>query len=179
MSLATIYRFHLELSDIDRSIYEKLDLRLALHPSESITYLLTRLIAFALNVEPGLEFSKGLSDPDEPCISAEDPKGGKALWIDIGNPSARRLHKASKAAKNIKIYTYKNPIPYLKELENEKIHQAEKIEIYSIDPEFLLKLEAHLQKSNDWLVLRNQESLNIHIGEDSYATELVSHSLFH
>jgi uncharacterized protein YaeQ len=177
MGLATIYRFHLNLSDIDRSVYESLDLRLALHPSESISYLLTRLIAFALNVQPGLEFSKGLSDPDEPCISSEDPKGGKDLWIDIGNPSARRLHKAAKAAKRIKVYTYKNPVPYLKELENEKIHNLDKIEIFSINPDFFTSLEGVLEKNNEWTLLRNQGSISINIGDESYSEELVSHSI--
>lgn len=38
---ATIYHLTFELSDVDRSTYTSLDLRLARHPSESLRYLLT------------------------------------------------------------------------------------------------------------------------------------------
>ncbi len=50
MSQGTVlYRFRLHLSDVDRSVYEELDFRLALHPSESLAFLLTRMLAYALN----------------------------------------------------------------------------------------------------------------------------------
>ena len=39
---ATVYHFQIELSDVDRGVYEALDLRVARHPSESTPYLLTR-----------------------------------------------------------------------------------------------------------------------------------------
>ena len=175
---SVLYRFRLDISDVDRSFYETLDFRLAQHASESIPFLLSRMIAYALNFEDGLNLSlKGLADPDEPCMSSEDPRGGKKLWIEIGSPSARRLHKAAKAAKKVKVYTYKNPEPLLKELEAEKIHHAEQIEIFSINPEFLTKLEAILHRDNEWSLLRDQSSLMISAGEDSIQGELHSHSL--
>src|SRR2546429_678075 len=39
---STVYHLEIDLSDVDRGVYEKLDLRLARHPSESTHYLLTR-----------------------------------------------------------------------------------------------------------------------------------------
>ena len=42
---ATVYHIQIELSDVDRGVYEALDLRVARHPSESMPYLLTRVIA--------------------------------------------------------------------------------------------------------------------------------------
>lgn len=173
MSQATIFRFRIELSDMDRNLYETLDFRLAQHPSESIPFLLTRMLAYVLNFQSGLDFSpKGLGEPDDPCISSEDPRGGKALWIEIGNPSARRLHKASKAAKKVKVYTYKNPEPFLRECEKEKVHNLEQIEVYSLKPEFLEELEQALNRNNEWSVLRDQDSLTVHIGEDSVSGDL-------
>lgn len=175
MSQATIFRFRIDLSDIDRAVYETLDFRLAQHPSESISFLLTRMLAYALNVEAGIEFSaKGLGDPDAPCISSEDPRGGKNLWIEIGNPSARRLHKASKAAKKVKVYTYKNPEAFLRECEKEKVHNLDQIEIFSLKPEFLEDLEQALTRNNEWSVMRDQESITVNIGEESYSGELKS-----
>jgi len=46
---ATVHHVQVTLSDVDREVYEKLDLRLARHPSESVRYLLTRLLAYCLS----------------------------------------------------------------------------------------------------------------------------------
>ena len=68
---ATIYRVEIALSDVDRGLYESLDLRLAQHPSESLRYLVTRMLAYALSYEEGIRFSKGgLSSTDEPTSIA-------------------------------------------------------------------------------------------------------------
>src|SRR5581483_8820144 len=95
---ATLYHLEIELSDVDRGVYQTLDLRVARHPSETMAYLLTRVIAFCLCHEEGLAFSKGLSTTDEPAAWVRDPHGRVTLWIDIGAPTPERLHKASKAS---------------------------------------------------------------------------------
>ena len=174
MSKASVlYRFQIELSDIERGVYEKLDLRLAMHASESFSFLLTRMLAYALNVEPGLAFSlEGLGNSDEPCISSEDPRGGKDLWIEVGSPSARRLHKAAKAAKRVKVYTYKNPEALLAEVAGEDVHNAEKIEFFSFDIEFLERLEQMLDRNNTWGIIRDQGSVTVSAGDLSESGEL-------
>ncbi|MEK7355635.1 MAG: YaeQ family protein, partial [Bdellovibrionota bacterium] len=122
---ATLYRFCLDVSDIDRDFYESLDLRVAMHPSEIPHYLLTRILAFALNSKRGLEFSPGgLSDTDAPCIRCLSDNGTLDGWIEVGNPSARKLHKAAKAARDVKVYTYKDPKSLLEEIAAEKVHRA-------------------------------------------------------
>lgn len=54
-------------------------------------------------------------------------------WIDVGTPDAARLHKASKAATRVVVYTYKAPRQFLSRLAGEKIHRADKLELYAID----------------------------------------------
>src|SRR5215472_10630289 len=56
---ATMYRFRVTLSDVDRAVYENLDFRVARHPSESGRYLVTRTLAYCLSFEEGIAFSKG------------------------------------------------------------------------------------------------------------------------
>jgi len=171
---SALFRFHLNLSDIDRSVYEKLDLRMAMHASETPAFLLTRLLAYALNLQPGLEFSaEGLANPDDPCISVEDPRGGKALWIEVGSPSARRLHKAAKAARLVRVYTYKNPAALLAEIKAEGVYQAERLEIFAVPTELLERLEARLSRNNEWGFLHNEGSLQVSVGEESETGELV------
>src|SRR5436190_9797021 len=95
---ATIYNFDVELADSDRQVYESLALRVARHPSESEEHLVARLLAYLLEFTEGIEFSRGVSTPDQPAIAVRDLTGAIATWIDIGTPDAERLHKASKAA---------------------------------------------------------------------------------
>ncbi len=163
MTVSTqLYRFKIELADITRGVYETLDFRVAQHPSESMEYLLTRVLAYSLNFEPGLNFSaEGLHNPDEPCLRIANSFGGDLLWIEIGNPSARKLHKASKASKKVKVYTYKNPKPLLDDIKSNTVHNSDQIEIYALSTAFLEKLSAIISRESQWMLTRNEGSLMI------------------
>jgi uncharacterized protein YaeQ len=130
---ATIHNFEIELADSDRSVYESLALRVARHPSESEEYLVTRLLAYLLEYAEGIEFSRGVSDPEDPAIAIRDLTGAITTWIDIGTPDAARLHKASKSGARVVVYTHKNPDQFLKQLSGEKIHRGGELELYAID----------------------------------------------
>jgi uncharacterized protein YaeQ len=122
---STIYSFEITLSDIARNVYQTLSLRLARHSSETLEFLLCRVFAFCLEYTEGLEFSKGLDDPELPALWARDLTGRLTHWIEIGNPSAEKLHKASKNVDRVAIYTHKNPGNILQQLASQKIHRAE------------------------------------------------------
>ena len=101
---ATVYNFDIDLADADRSVYETLALRVARHPSESEEYLLTRVLAYALEFEEGIAFSTGgLSDPEEPALTVRDLTGALRSWIEIGSPDPARLHRASKASPRVAV----------------------------------------------------------------------------
>ncbi len=170
-----LYHFKIELSDIDRGIYQSLDFRIAQHPSETAAYLLCRVLAYALSYQKGLEFSPaGLGDPDGPALQAIGSHSTYDLWIEIGNPAARKLHKASKAARQVQVYTYKNPTLLVAEINAEKVHRADDIQIFAIDPKFLQKLEDQLQKNNRWSIVFQQGTLDIDtgLGKESLTTEV-------
>ena len=170
---AVLYRFRFNLSDVDRSVYETLDFRLAQHASESVPFLLTRAFAYALNFQDGLAFSlKGLAEPEEPCLSKDSDRGGKELWIEVGNPSGRRLHKAAKASSLVKVYTYKNPELVVKEIVTEQVHNGSKIEVFALAPEFLAELEAAMDRDNEWEVFRDQGSLMVTVGGETFQGDL-------
>lgn len=171
---ATLYRFTLEVSDITRGVYETLEMRVPMHPSESMSYLMARLLAFALNATEGLEFSPGgLSDTDAPAITLAGRHGTPALVIEIGSPMPRRLHKAMKATDALKVYTYKNIESLLTEVRAEKVHHAEEIEFYYLDPKFLEELSLVLKRDNRWAILHDEGRLTVHVGEMAFETEIV------
>ena len=95
-----------QIADMDRGYYADHALTLAQHPSETDERLMLRLIAFALNADPALEFGKGISDEDEPALWKKDATGEIDTWIEIGQPDARRLRKASGRARQVLVYSY-------------------------------------------------------------------------
>jgi uncharacterized protein YaeQ len=170
---ATVYRLQIELSDVDRGVYEALDLRLARHPSESMPYLLTRALAYALLYEEGIAFSKGgLSSTDEPPLTIRDLQGNLRAWIEIGTPSADRLHKASKASPRVVVFTQHDPRLLIKEAATRPIHKAEQIEVYALDATFLAELEALTDRNAKWTLLRNDGQLYVTVGEKSASAPL-------
>jgi len=168
-----LYRFKIELSDMEKSVYESLDFRVAQHPSETLPYMLTRVFAYALSYEPDLEFSPtGLADPDEPCLRVPNPGGGVKLWIEIGNPSARKVHKASKAAQKLKIFTYKDPQALITELMSQDIHRRNEIEIYALSASFLDKLALQVKKDNRWTLMHTDGMVMVNSDEITEQAEL-------
>jgi uncharacterized protein YaeQ len=130
---ATMHTFEIELADTDRGVYETLALRVARHPSETEESLVTRVLAYCLEYGEGIAFASGLPGPDEPAIAVRDLTGALRAWIDVGAPDAARLHKAGKAAPRVAVYTHKDPGLLLRQWSRERIHRADKLELYSID----------------------------------------------
>lgn len=102
----TIYKFRINLSDLNRQHYDALNLTLAQHPSETTERMMVRLLAYCLNAQEGLEFCKGLSNPEEPDLWAKDLNDAITLWIDVGEPVVDRVKKATRQAKAVKVYSF-------------------------------------------------------------------------
>lgn len=103
----TIYKFTISLSDLNQDFYDTLNLTVAQHPSESHERMMARVLAFCLNAQQeALIFTKGLSDPDVPDIWARTMDDQLALWIDIGEPAVDRIKKATRIAKEVKVYSF-------------------------------------------------------------------------
>ena len=170
---ATIYNFDVELADTDRGVYESLALRLARHPSESDEYLVTRLLAYLLEFAEGIEFSRGVSEPDEPAIAIRDLTGAMTAWIDIGTPDAARLHKASKAAGRVVVYTQKDPAQFLKQLAGEKIHRSEALELYAVDRALVGALVDRLERRVAFSLSVTDRELYLSVGADNLTGTIV------
>jgi uncharacterized protein YaeQ len=130
---ATIYNLDVQLADTDRGVYESLSFRVAQQPSESDEHMMARVLAYCLEYTEGIGFSKGIAEPEEPALFVRDLTGALRTWIDIGSPDAARLHKASKAAPRVVVYTHKDPAQLIRALEGERIHRAEALELYALD----------------------------------------------
>jgi uncharacterized protein YaeQ len=148
---ATVRRFTIALSDVDRDVYEQLEWRVAQHPSESERYLVARVIARSLEHAEGLEFSKGgVSDDEEPALVQRDLRGDLLAWIEIGSPTADRLHKAAKASPRVVVYTWKSAAQLADAIAERKVHRGEHIELKELDASWLDRVATTLDRNNAW-----------------------------
>jgi uncharacterized protein YaeQ len=154
-------------------------MRVACHPSESTEHLIARALAYLMEYAEGIEFSRGISDPDEPAIAIRDLTGTMGVWIDIGAPDAARLHKAAKAATRVAIYTHKDPEQLVRRLEGERIHRATAIEIYAVDRGLIASLVARLERRMAFSVSIAERELFISIGQDTLTGTVTRHRIGH
>ncbi|HEY4185852.1 MAG TPA: YaeQ family protein [Polyangia bacterium] len=174
---ATVYHLQIDLSDVDRGVYQALDLRVARHPSETMRYLLARVLAYCLCYEEGIAFTKGLSTTEEPAVWVKDMQGNLRVWLEIGTPSAERLHKASKATPRVVVFTHNDPGQLKKLARAKAIHKAEAIEVYALDGAFLDALDAATDRNARWTVVHTEGTLYVTSGEASVTAPVTRHTL--
>jgi uncharacterized protein YaeQ len=165
---ATIYAFEIELAHVDRGVYETLSFRVAQHPSETADFLVARVLAYCLEYREGIQFSaQGLSGPDDPALAVRDATGVLLVWIDVGVPDALRLHKATKAAPRVVVYTHKDPNRLVRLLEGERIHRPDALELYAIDRDFIGAWAAQLTRRMAMSLTVTEGQLYLTIGEST------------
>ena len=143
---ATIYNVTIDLSDLDRGVYETLDLRVARHPSETAEYMLVRLLAYCLEYQEGIALTEGLSSGDEPALVVRDLTGRMTAWIEVGLPDATRLHRGSKLAGRAAVYTHRDARQLLSQLSGAKIHRAGDIPIRAFDRAAIEEVAALIER---------------------------------
>lgn len=174
---ATLYSFEITLNDADRGVYEALSFRAARHPSETEEFLLTRVLAYCLEYREGIAFSKGLSDPDAPALEIRDLTGTLQSWIDIGTPDPSRLHRATKAAPRVAVYSHKHVAPLLAGLAAAKVHRSQEIEIYTLDRELLGALAGRLLRRMSFDLAVSERSLYLTFDDQTLSGSVTPHRL--
>lgn len=102
----TIFKFAIALSDTEAGRYQDLNLTVAQHPSETIERMMVRVLVYCLHSQEGLEFTKGLSDTDEPDLWRRSLDNRVLDWIEVGEPSTDRIRKASGIAERVLVYSF-------------------------------------------------------------------------
>ena len=153
----TIYKFCISLSDIDRNYYDTLNLTVARHPSENPERMMARVLAFCLNADEALTFTKGLSEPDVPHIWAHTLDGELAVWIDVGEPAVDRIKKATRLTKTVKVYSFNSKSSVWWEQAKDKFFELP-ASIYRFDPAGMKILAGLAQRTMDCSITISGES---------------------
>lgn len=160
----TIYKLRIALSDLNRNYYDTLNLTTAQHPSESLERMMVRVLAFCINAQEHLAFTKGLSVSEEPDIWVRTLDDQISLWIDVGEPVFDRIKKATRCATAVKIYSFNSKSDVWWNQGKAKFNEL-KASIFQFQWENIQSLTALVQRTMD---------LSITITDDSayVATEL-------
>ena len=174
---ATIYSVTIDLSDLDRGVFETLELRVARHPSETAEYMLVRLLAYCLEYQEGIVLTGGLSSGDEPALVVRDLTGRVTAWIEVGLPDAARLHRGSKLAGRAAVYTHRDARQLLLQLSGAKIHRASDIPIRAFDRAAIEEVAALIERRASLAISVSGGDLLIALGERTFALAMTEHRM--
>jgi uncharacterized protein YaeQ len=165
---STVFVVTIDLSDVDRGVYEQLELRVARHPSETAAYMLVRLLAYCLEYTDGIEMTSGLSSGDEPALLVRDLTGQITKWIEVGLPDADRLHRGSKRAGDVSVYTHRDVRQLMVQLEGAKIHRAAEIPIRSFDKNLIEEVAELIDRRSSFALMVSGGELTLSIGDRTF-----------
>ncbi|WP_028239948.1 YaeQ family protein [Stutzerimonas azotifigens] len=155
---ATPYKVELNLTDLDRGVYENLRFTVARHPSETEERLGARLIAYALWYDEQLAFGRGLSDVDEPALWQKSLDDRVLHWIEVGQPDAERLTWCSRRAERMSLLAYGNTrVWQTKVLDG--VRGLKNLSVAALGVEPLLALTEDLPRSIQWSVMISEGTL--------------------
>jgi len=174
---ATVYNVAIDLADHDRGVFESFELRVARHPSETVEYMLVRLLAYCLEYEEGIAFTDGLSSGDEPALVVRDLTGRITAWIEVGLPDAARLHRGSKLAGRAAVYTHRDARQLLAQLTGAKIHRAGEIPVRAFDRAVVDEVAALIDRRASLAVSVSDGELLIALGDRTFTLTMFEHRI--
>jgi len=156
----TIYKIKISLSDFNRDYYDTLNITVAQHPSETIERMMVRILAYCINAQEYLIFTKGLSAVDEPDIWARTLDDQISLWIDVGEIAIDRVKKATRQASAVKIYCFNTKSDVWWKQIKEKMTQL-KVSVFRFDWDNLKTLASFAQRTMEISISITGDSLYI------------------
>ncbi|MEX2961404.1 YaeQ family protein [Microbulbifer sp. TYP-18] len=170
---ATIFKVRLQVADMDREYYGEHQLTLARHPSETDERMMVRLLAFAHNASPQLEFTRGLSSGDEADLWQLGLSGAIELWVEVGLPGPERLRKACNRADRVLVYSYgRRTAQVWWQKQGQALGRHENLCVYHLDADACAQLATMAERNMDLHV--TVQDGRIWIGSGNRSAELVA-----
>ena len=174
---ATMYQFGIELADIDRGVYETLDLRVARQPSETVEYMLTRVLAYCLEYQDGIALTEGVAAGEEPAVVVRDLTGRLTAWIEVGMPDASRVHRGHKLAGRAAVYTHRDVRQVLAQLDGGRVHRAQDVPVFSFGDGFVERLAGHVERRMSLSMSITERTIFVNIGPHTLTTSIEAHRI--
>ena len=172
---ATIYNLSIDLADIDRGVYEKLEVCIARQPSETIEYMFMRVMAYCLEYGDGIALTQGVAAGDEPAVLIRDLTGRVTAWIEVGMPDADRLHRGLKLAGRAAVYTHRDVQKVLAQLSAAKIDRLSTVPVYEFDRSFVDEIAGLLERRSNLSISITERELYLEICGRTFSATIVEH----
>ncbi|MBT1074352.1 YaeQ family protein [Geobacter grbiciae] len=167
---STIYKASLQLSDIDRGVYESLQATVAKHPSETDERLVARLLAWAIFHEPELSFTKGLCVGEEPDLWVKGPDGRVRFWVEVGLPESDRIIKASRHTEKVALLACGRALANWDQQHLPRLTGLPNLTVVSLDQAFITTLAARLERSITWSVTITEGTVYLEVDGVTHET---------
>jgi len=150
-------------------LFEKVRLKTPRHPNETLEHFYARLVAFTHAYGPGLMFSRGLFEPEEPTIWAKDELGNITRWIEVGDVDIKKLSSVLKNAQRCRrqidmaVYFFgaSEISRFYRELRSVGLKEPYKVKLFTIESDELQPFITSEQSSSNWLVTILDDTLYI------------------
>lgn len=162
-----VYKASIQLSDVDRGVYETLQATAAQHPSETGERLVARLLAYAIFHEPELTFTKGISATDEPDLWVKRGDDRVRLWVEVGLPEPDRIIKASRHSEWVALLACGRALAIWDQQQLPKLERLDNLTVISLDQALIAGLATRLERSISWSITITEGMLYLTIGEET------------
>jgi uncharacterized protein YaeQ len=174
---STVYVFAIDLADMDRGVYETLELRVARHPSETPAYMLVRILAYCLEYRDGIEMTGGVWGGGDPALVVRALTGRIVVSFELGLPDAERLHRASKLAERVAVYTHRDAKQLLAQLDGHRIHRGAEIAIRAFDRAAIDGIADRLDRRTSFALTIAGGELHLSLGDRTEMITMTEHRL--
>jgi uncharacterized protein YaeQ len=164
---ATIHRLAIDLADIDRGCYARLEATVARHPSETAERLVLRVLAYALCFDEELTFTKGIAAGDEPDLWIKGPDGRVREWVEVGLPDPERLRKASRHAERVVLVAGGGGLQRWLNQHQPKLAVLANLTVLTLDPALVDRLGETLERVVNWSVTVSGGVLYLTLGGET------------
>jgi uncharacterized protein YaeQ len=169
---STIYRASVQLSDLDRQVYEQLNTTIAKHPSETVERLVARLLAYALCYQEELVFTKGIGSGDEPDLWIKGADGRTQLWVEVGLPDPERLVKSCRHVERAILFAFGSNLNRWLPQHLAKLAGSGNLTVIGLDFGFLKKVVEHLERAINWSVTVTEGAVYLEVNGVTLECEL-------
>lgn len=139
--------------------------------------MLMRILAYCLEYEEGIEMTPGLSSADEPALVIRDLTGRTTAWIEVGLPDAERVHRGSKSAGRVAIYTHRDVRQLLSQLAGHRIHRADTIRIRSFERTTIDEIADLIDRRSSFALTVSGGELHLSFANRTFAVPVAEHRL--
>lgn len=171
----TIYKLRVAITDLNRDYYDSLNVTIAQHPSETLERMMARVIAYCINAEEGLIFTKGLSEAEEADIWVPTLDEQYSLWIEVGEPMPDRVKKIARQGRVVKIYTFNTKSDVWWSQNQDKLTRLP-ASFYQLSWEQIQQLATKVQRTMDWSMTISENA--VYVSTESGECEIIWKNLY-